>query len=101
MRIGNVLTGWLFAAALSAAWAQTKVDFRTQSKSIDFSAASPTGAATGDSIAPGWPATLESGLTGSMLVSASNAVVVRLCNLSGATLTPAAQSFRATVLKGF
>jgi hypothetical protein len=60
-----------------------------------------TGAATGDSIAPGWPATLESGLTGSMFVSAGNTVAVRLCNLSGVTLTPAAQSFRATVLKGF
>jgi hypothetical protein len=60
-----------------------------------------TGAATGDSIAPGWPATLENGFTGSMFVSANNTVAVRLCNLSGATLTPAAQSFRATVLKGF
>ena len=61
------------------------------------------GAATGDSIVPGWPATLEieNGLMGSMFVSAGNTVAVRLCNLSGASLTPAAQSFRATVLKGF
>jgi hypothetical protein len=36
-----------------------------------------------------------------MFVSAGNTVAVRLCNLSGVTLTPAAQSFRATVLKGF
>jgi hypothetical protein len=59
------------------------------------------GASTGDSIAPGWPATLESGLVGSMFVSASNTVAVRLCNLSGASVTPAAQSFRATAVKGF
>ncbi|HKX00425.1 MAG TPA: hypothetical protein VJN43_21990 [Bryobacteraceae bacterium] len=60
-----------------------------------------TGAATGDSIAPGWPSTLEAGLAGSMFVSAANTVAVRLCNLSGAPLTPAVQSFRATILRSF
>ena len=60
-----------------------------------------TGASPGDAIAPGWPATLEAGLVGNMVVSASNTVAVRLCNLSGATLTPAAQSFRATLVRSF
>jgi len=60
-----------------------------------------TGANPGDSIAPGWPSTIESGLAGSMFVSASNTVAVRLCNLSGSSLTPAAQTFRATVVRSF
>jgi hypothetical protein len=60
-----------------------------------------TGASPGDSIAPGWPSTIESGLAGSMFVSASNTVAVRLCNLSGSSLTPAAQTFRATIVRSF
>jgi len=60
-----------------------------------------TGANPGDSIAPGWPSSIEAGLAGSMFVSASNTVTVRLCNLSGAALTPAAQNFRAFVVRSF
>jgi hypothetical protein len=61
-----------------------------------------TGAATGDSIAPGWPSTLEAGLAGTMRVSAPNTVEVQLCNLTGATMTPAAgQTFRATIVRSF
>jgi len=58
-----------------------------------------TGAAAGDPIAPGWPGTLESGLVGNMYVSATNTVTVRLCNLSGGSVTPANQLFKATILK--
>lgn len=57
-----------------------------------------TGVNPGDSIAPGWPATIEPGLTGTMIATAANTIAVRLCNLSGASVTPAAQTFRATVL---
>ena len=60
-----------------------------------------TGANAGDSIAPGWPSTIEAGLSGTMFASASNTVAVRLCNLSGSTLTPAAQTFRATIVRSF
>lgn len=59
------------------------------------------GASTGDSVAPGWPAGLESGLIGLMRVSASNTVAVRICNLSGTTVDPAAGTFRATVVRSF
>jgi hypothetical protein len=59
------------------------------------------GANPGDSIAPGWPSSIEAGLAGSMFVSASNTVAVRLCNLSGSALTPAAQTFRASVIRSF
>lgn len=56
------------------------------------------GANPGDTVAPGWPATLAPGLAGTMIASAANTVAVELCNLSGATLTPLAQTFRATVI---
>jgi hypothetical protein len=59
------------------------------------------GAVTGDSIAPGWPAAMESGLLGTMRVSAANTVAVRVCNFSGTTLDPAAATYRATVVRSF
>jgi hypothetical protein len=59
------------------------------------------GASSGDSVAPGWPAGFESGLIGMMRISASNTVAVRICNLSGTTVDPAAATFRATVVRSF
>lgn len=59
------------------------------------------GAAAGDSVAPGWPANLENGLIGNMRVSANNTVTVRVCNLSGTAVDPAAATFRATVVRSF
>jgi hypothetical protein len=59
------------------------------------------GASAGDSVAPGWPPGFESGLIGTMRISASNTVAVRVCNLSGTTVDPAAATFRATVLRSF
>ena len=66
----------------------------------DSSFAMP-GASAGDSVAPGWPAGFESGLIGMMRISASNTVAVRVCNLSGITVDPAAATFRATVVRSF
>lgn len=60
-----------------------------------------TGAAAGDSIAPGWPAALEAGLFGNMIVSATNTIKVRLCNLSGGSLDPASGVFTATIVRSF
>ena len=78
---------------------------------VDFTSISPgacgestvqlPGASAGDSVAPGWPPGLESGLIGMMRVSAANTVAVRLCNLSGSILDPAAAIFRATVVRSF
>lgn len=55
------------------------------------------GVTAGDTVLPGFPATLETGLVGMMWVSAANTVKVALTNWSGATVTPAAQFFQATV----
>jgi hypothetical protein len=38
---------------------------------------------------------------GMMRISASNTVAVRVCNLSGTTVDPAAATFRATVVRSF
>lgn len=58
-----------------------------------------TGASTGDQVVGGWPAALETGLIGTMLVTASDTVTIRLCNWSGATVDPASGTFYATVAK--
>lgn len=78
---------------------------------LDFASIAPSacaestlsvpGAAAGDSVAPGWPASLESGLIGMMRISGSNTVAVRVCNFSGTTVDPAAATFRATVVRSF
>jgi hypothetical protein len=65
------------------------------------SALTMPGASAGDSVAPGWPQGFESGLIGMMRISASNTVSVRVCNLSGASVDPAAATFRATVVRSF
>lgn len=59
------------------------------------------GANTGDAVAPGWPAGLPSGLIGIMLVSSTNTVTVRLCNLSGLSVQPASATYRATIVRNY
>ena len=58
------------------------------------------GVAAGDPLTPKWPASLEAGLYGNMRASANNTVEVRLCNLSGAALNPASQTFGASTGAG-
>ena len=60
-----------------------------------------TGALNGDSVAGGWPNTLEAGLIGMMLVTAPDIVTVRMCNHSGSAVTPANQTYRATIVRTF
>ena len=85
--------------------------YLTATAVIDFASMAPgacsestfslPGASGGDSVAPGWPAGLESGLMGMMRISGSSTVAVRVCNLSGTTVDPAAATFRATVVRSF
>jgi hypothetical protein len=58
------------------------------------------GANPGDAVAPGWPA-LPAGVFGLMLVSATNTVTVRLCNLSGFGVTPPSATYRATIVRNY
>jgi hypothetical protein len=51
----------------------------------------------GDAVAPGWPA-LPAGTFGMMRVGATGSVSVRLCNLSGASVTLPSMTYAATVV---
>lgn len=57
------------------------------------------GALAGDSVIPAWPSTLETGLVGIMFVNAADTIKVRLLNMSGAAVDPAAQVFGATIVR--
>ena len=101
-------TGTQTVVAVDSATVPT---YLTAAAVLDFASIAPgacaestlcmPGASTGDSVAPGWPAGFESGLIGMMRISASNTVAVRVCNLSGTTVDPAAAMFRATVVRSF
>jgi len=58
-----------------------------------------TGALVGDKVAPSWPSTMDAGIVGSMFVSATNTIMVRLVNLSGATIDPASSSYGAQIVR--
>jgi hypothetical protein len=58
-----------------------------------------TGTAAGDPVAARWPSTLETGLIGLTRASATDTIEVRLCNLSGAAVNPASQTFGASIAK--
>ena len=56
------------------------------------------GAVTSQKVMESWPSTLEAGLLGMMRVSAPNTIEVRLFNFSGGPITPAVQTFGATLV---
>lgn len=58
-----------------------------------------SGALVGDKVAPSWPDALDAGLTGSMFVSAADTITVRLANLSGGSINPAALSYGAQIVR--
>ncbi|HXB68399.1 MAG TPA: hypothetical protein VNY05_09155 [Candidatus Acidoferrales bacterium] len=60
-----------------------------------------TGAAAGNSVAPGLPSGLEAGLMANMRVSSANTIAVRLCNLSGGTVSPASATYTGTIVRSF
>jgi hypothetical protein len=60
---------------------------------------SVTSASVNSAVAPAWPASLETGLAGTMRVSTSGSVAVRLCNVTAAAIDPAAQTFGGRVIQ--
>jgi len=62
---------------------------------------SVTGANPGDAVAPGWPLTLPAGVVGVMLVSNTNVVSVRLCNLTASLVQPPSGTYRATIVRNY
>jgi hypothetical protein len=61
---------------------------------------SAPGALAGDSVAPGWPASLPAGVLGRMRIVSNAIAGVQLCNFSGATVSVSA-NFRLTVVRSF
>jgi hypothetical protein len=59
------------------------------------------GAAQGDAVAAGWPASLSAGLLGTMWVGSANTVTVQVCNLSGAAVPAWSDLLRAIVVRSF
>jgi len=59
------------------------------------------GAAPGNAVAPGWPGGLAPGLIANMRVSAANTIAVRLCNLSGGTISPGSATYTGTIVRSF
>jgi hypothetical protein len=59
------------------------------------------GAAAGDSVAAGWPGTLDPGLIGMMRVSNADTIAVRLCNVSAAGIPGTTLTYRATIVRSF
>lgn len=58
------------------------------------------GANPGDAVASGWPA-LPAGVLGTMWVSASSTLSVRVCNLSASPVTTASSTYSAAVVRSF
>jgi uncharacterized protein YdbL (DUF1318 family) len=59
------------------------------------------GAAVGNSVAPALPGGLEAGLLANMRVSSANTITVRLCNLSGGTVSPVNATYTGTIVRSF
>lgn len=60
-----------------------------------------TGAVAGESVTPGWPATLPSNLTG-IIYAATNLVVVRVCNITATGIAVAdGLTFSGRIIRGF
>ena len=82
---------------------------RKLSGSSDFSAPIPAGkcadadfgrdANSADFLIPAWPANLNPGLLGTMFVSSSGRITVRLCNFSGAPSAPGVLHLNAKVVR--
>lgn len=81
--------------AASATLAFPQIASGTCSADVTFLLA---GANPGDTVIPGWPASLPGGLTGTMRVSAAGTIAVRLCAL-GVTVTPPSATFQAAIVQ--
>lgn len=67
------------------------------SAELTFSA---PGTLTGDSVAPGWPASLPAAVMGRMRIVSNGVAGVQLCNFSGAAVSVSA-NFQLTVVRSF
>jgi hypothetical protein len=97
---GSVIS--VSSAAVQHLFGSASLDFPSisQAACADLTLSLP-GASTGDTLAAGWPASLPSGVSGSMFVSSANVVVVRMCNLSGSAVDLPILGYSARILRSF
>jgi hypothetical protein len=58
-----------------------------------------TGATVNSPITASWPSALEANLAGSMRVSATGTIAVRLCNVSASAIDPVSQTFAGRIIQ--
>ncbi|WP_353265806.1 hypothetical protein [Gemmatimonas sp.] len=89
------------ATVTSILTATSTIDFTSISANTtaDSSGITVTGAAVGDAVIVGVPATLAAGLVVTGYVSAADTVKVRAANVTGSAIDPASGSFRVVVVK--
>jgi hypothetical protein len=89
------------ATITSVLTATSTIDFTSISANTtaDSSGITVTGAAVGDAVMVGVPATIASGLVVTGYVSAADTVKVRAANVTASPIDPASGSFRVVVVK--
>jgi hypothetical protein len=89
------------ATVTSVLTATSTIDFSSISANTtsDSSGITVTGAAVGDAVMVGVPATIASGLVVTGYVSAADTVKVRAANVTASPIDPASGSFRVVVVK--
>ena len=89
------------ATVTSVLTATSTIDFSSISANTtsDSSGITVTGAAVGDAVMVGVPATIAAGLVVTGYVSAANTVKVRAANVTASPIDPASGSFRVVVVK--
>ncbi len=95
----GAVPSFLTAAATLSGWGGGGMVLAGSCSELNFPL---PGSSPGDSIAAGWPPDMANGLTGTMYASAAGTIVVRLCNVTPASVAaPENRTFRATVLRTF
>ena len=89
------------ATVTSVLTATSTIDFSSISANTtsDSSGITVTGAAVGDAVMVGVPATIAAGLVVTGYVSAAHTVTVRAANVTASPIDPASGSFRVVVVK--
>lgn len=93
--VWNQITSSPIFSSGSLTFVTPLADLTCTSQTLAFS-----GASTGAAVSPRIPATLQSGLIAMALIAATNTLQIRVCNLSGAAVTPISATYGASLING-
>jgi hypothetical protein len=99
---GNSVSGTTGSGTVAGVQASGSLNFGTINNgtcSAEMTLSTP-GTLAGDSVAPGWPASLPAAVMGRMRIVSNGVAGVQLCNFSGATVSVSA-NFQLTVVRSF